>query len=302
MVNRTRGVFLSSVLLAGLALVSSGAAFSALVLLGGPLVLSAGIYPPDLRRARGSSLPQSASDSSTAAARVPVVVELFTSEGCSSCPPADKFLAKLDLQQPVAGVQIIPLEEHVDYWDHDGWRDPFSSPAFTDRQVEYAHRFSLSGPATPQLVVAGRAQFYLNSMPKSRDAILEAMRAPQARVILSLANGTDPGELRAAIQIQDYPANLGKKDDKAEVRLAVTEDSLESDVYAGENSGKHLEHRAVVRKLISAGEMKPDRPFSSEVKVPLDRQWNREHLRIVVFLEAHSSHQIIGAASSALSP
>jgi hypothetical protein len=272
----------------------------------GLLLLAASTVPGSTWRVaaygRGASLHQSASDSSSGAARVPVVVELFTSEGCSSCPPADKFLANLDLRQPVPGALIIPLEEHVDYWDRDGWRDRFSSPVFTDRQVEYAQRFGLSGPASPQLVVAGRAPFYLNSMPKSREAILEAMRSPQARVSLTLAGGAEQNELLASIKVEDYPAKLPKKDDKAEVRLAVTEDGLDSDVRAGENSGKHLEHRAVVRKLVSAGEVKPDRPFSSEVKVPLDKQWNREHLRVVVFLEAHGSHQIIGAATAPVSP
>jgi hypothetical protein len=289
-----RLALVSGVLLGGFALASPGVVFPALSILCEPPRLGAS--------ARNSSLSQSSPDSSSGVARVPVVVELFTSEGCSSCPPADKFLADLDRKQPIAGVQIIPLEEHVDYWDRDGWHDPFSSSVFTDRQVEYAQRFGLSGPATPQLVVAGREHYYLNSMPKSREAILEAMKSPQARVSLVLLTGADPEELRAGIKVEDYPASLPKKDDRAEVRVAVTEDGLASDVRAGENSGKHLDHRAVVRKFISAGEVKPDHPYSSEVKVPLARQWNRDHLRIVVFLEARGSHHIVGAASAPVSP
>src|SRR5580704_11614543 len=91
--------------------------------------------------------------------RVPVVVELFTSEGCSSCPPAEQLLSRMDRTQPFAGVRVIALEEHVDYWNSLGWTDPFSSSQYRIRQNDYGRKFSAEGIYTPQMIVNGQAQF-----------------------------------------------------------------------------------------------------------------------------------------------
>ena len=111
--------------------------------------------------AQNGSAQMATEPSNGGAARVPVVLELFTSEGCSSCPPADALLARLAEQQPVAGADLIALEEHVDYWDHQGWVDPFSSSQWTQRQQDYASRLSDHGLYTPELVVNGRSGFVL---------------------------------------------------------------------------------------------------------------------------------------------
>jgi len=240
--------------------------------------------------------PRQEAQANASAARVPIIVELFTSEGCSDCPRADALLATLDRSQPVAGAQIIPLEEHVDYWDSQGWRDPFSSFEFTARQVAYAGKLHVSSPYTPQMVVAGTSEFVGSAGQKALAAIAAAERLPRAEVSLVVTPGVQERDpIMALVRVDALPDGVGEK---ADVRLAVTEDGLSSNVDAGENAGRHLVHRAVVRKLVSAGHAEPGKPFSADVKIGLERAWNREKLHVVAFLEGRSSGQIFGAATS----
>jgi len=133
-------------------------------------------------------------------ARVPVLLELFTSEGCSSCPPADRLLEFIDQKQPVPGADLIVLSEHVDYWDRLGWRDPFSSPQYTARQQEYASKFSGDGVYTPQLVVDGRFGFVGSDGPEAASAIQKAMR--ERKIAIAISNiARDGNQVTAHIEL-----------------------------------------------------------------------------------------------------
>ncbi|MGH8273973.1 MAG: DUF1223 domain-containing protein [Gammaproteobacteria bacterium] len=182
----------------------------------------------------------------TAQAAQPVLVELFTSEGCSSCPPADALLRRLVTNQPVSGVHIVALEEHVDYWNGAGWRDPFSAAEFTRRQRQYAAAMPEDGVYTPQMVVNGRAAFVGSNSRRARAAISAAGKRPLATISLH-ATYKEKGGLTLHITTHHPPS--GVRDRSVELWLAITEDHLSSRVTGGENGGRDLRHDAVVRKL-----------------------------------------------------
>ena len=189
-------------------------------------------------------------------ASVPVLVELFTSEGCSSCPPADALLAELDSRQPVTGAQAIVLSEHVDYWNHDGWVDPFSSRAATERQEQYARRFGISGPHTPQMIVDGAEEFVGNNPRFAEAAIRSAAQKEKAGVRL-IRQG-------ASVRVEVDPLPAGKHR-KAEVWVAAADESGTSNVKGGENHGRTLRHVAIVRQLRQAGTVSDQAGFRAEV-------------------------------------
>lgn len=229
----------------------------------------------------------------------PVVVELFTSEGCSSCPPADALLMKLETAQPVQGAKVIAIEEHVDYWNHDGWTDPFSSTIWTQRQADYVLKFKGKEPYTPQMIVDGQTQMVGGHELEAREAIQQAASQPQTDVTVS------PGESSGASQ--DFKVRIGKlvgntDKDSSEVWLAITESGLGSSVGAGENAGKDLRHASVLRSLHKIGVAKGngDTTFDSSTKVKFNSGWKRQNLQVVVFIQDRKSLHILGAASIAL--
>ena len=223
-------------------------------------------------------------------ARTPVLVELFTSEGCSSCPPADRLLQKLDQSQPIQNAEAVVLSEHVDYWDHDGWRDPFSGSFFTQRQHQYGSRFGLDDVYTPQMVVNGKAQFVGNDSARAIQAIAEAARAQTISVGISNAmfgNGVLKFRVDAVAPASGKPAELY-------VVLAL--DRASSHVSAGENSGRELTHVSVARQFTTLGMIAPGPVFVKDVEFKLSKDWTPGNIRVIAFLQEPGQGAVLGVA------
>jgi hypothetical protein len=215
----------------------------------------------------------------------PVIVELFTSEGCSSCPPADVVLQHLE-----TGGETIVLGEHVTYWDRLGWKDRFSAETFTLRQEEYVRRFQIDSAYTPQMVVNGQAEFVGSDERRARQEILKAAREPKAKVELAPEDG------QVSIKVSELPAAAKG----ADVILAVTETRLDTDVRGGENGGHRLRHTGVVRSMSAVGRVDgKSSGYVAKARFHLDPSWKRENVKLVVFLQDPTTKKIWGAGSAA---
>ena len=232
---------------------------------------------------------------------VPVLVELFTSEGCASCPLADEVLIRLDEQQPVAGVQVIVVSEHVDYWNGLGWRDPFSSVKYTERQDEF--RKALDEPAsyTPQMVVDGRSALVGSLRAGAYEAIAVAARRRKTALQLQVS-----GQSREEVTVQVEVADLPRLSDGQAVELwfVVTESGLTSNVSRGENARRRLRHAAVARRFELVGTLPAVLPvrYHATITVAIDRTWDRDRLRGVAFLQEAVSRAVVGVAQISLTP
>ncbi len=215
--------------------------------------------------------------------RQPVLVELFTSEGCSSCPPADRVLTTLQYDQLVPNAEVITLAFHVDYWNYLGWKDRFSSSAFSDRQAAYARHFKINSSYTPQMIVDGSFEFVGSNRAKANQII--AARSSQAKTPVNL----DLKGNRLTVSIADIPPHAD-----ATVYLATAESKLITKVGGGENSGSTLEHTAVVRDLLSLGTLKSNsKSFNTERDVPAKSDWKVENLKYVVFVQENASRKVL---------
>jgi hypothetical protein len=215
-------------------------------------------------------------------APVPILVELFTSEGCSSCPPADTLLTRLAAEKIVGGAQVVTLAFHVDYWDRLGWKDRFSSAAFTERQNRYAAAWKTDRIYTPQAVVDGRVEFVGTDVTRALDALASSAARPHATV--TLAPGTDDTPRQRTLRVAiDPPAGATFSGD---VLLAVAQDGLE--------------HTGVVRGVTRIGRVARGAPVRLEsVKVPIDAAWTAGSLRAVVFVQDDRTREIHGTGQLA---
>ncbi len=231
----------------------------------------------------------------------PVLVELFTSEGCSSCPIADALLARLQQAQPVPAADILALEEHVDYWNSLGWHDRFSSQQFSARQTAYIDRLRLNSEYTPQMIVDGTDQFAGNDVVHALRAIAHAAVAPKLALSLSPL-AFDGKHIVGTVRIPKAAASLRDSEvpaaRQADIYAAVVQSIASTQVLAGENGGRTLHHVSVVREMQRIGSVA--QATSARLKFSLDtpKDAASANLRVVVFVQRAGQGAILGAISS----
>jgi hypothetical protein len=224
--------------------------------------------------------------------RVPVLIELFTSEGCSDCPPADKLLEELDTRQPIPGAQAIVLSEHVTYWNHQGWTDPFSMTDIDERQKEYGERFRIDSIYTPQAVVDGAAQMVGNNGPEVTRAVEAAAKTPKEPLTIAEPhwdNGT------AVFSVK------GATDAKARLIGVLAADATTSQVAHGENAGRTLHHVAVVRVMKDFGSSAADgRPLRLSGGALAHGKDASGPVRLVVFAVDRKTGHVVAVAEQTI--
>lgn len=208
-----------------------------------------------------------------------VVVELFTSQGCNSCPPADAFLGELAQRE-----DLIPLSLHIDYWDYIGWRDPFASPALTERQRAYADALSLPYVYTPQVIVQGRYDIAGNR----RDEILAAIekaRATQSNLSIEIERD----------EVEKVKLSAGHAPPEgATIWLAVFDRKHETEVSRGENAGKLLKDYNVVRIFERLGTWTGE---AMEIPMDLQAAGVSSHDRCAIIVQAGRNGPVLAAAA-----
>lgn len=235
--------------------------------------------------------------SQTVSTGTPVLVELFTSEGCSSCPPADKLLGTLQTQQPVPAAHIVAVEEHVDYWDRQGWRDRFSSSRFTQRQSFYAPRLNFEDSYTPQMVVDGAAQFLGSDSAKAFSAISQAAR--KEKIPLMLTTPVVSGRtISGSVTVQDKMTSLPHGD----LYAVLIQPSASTEVKGGENGGKRLNHVSVARAFARVGKIQDlsHGPVDFKMNAPADT--DPAGMRLILFAQLPSQGPIRGIAEATITP
>jgi hypothetical protein len=226
----------------------------------------------------------------TSPAYTAALIELYTSEGCDSCPPADRWLSRPALEPTES--RAVALAFHVDYWDRLGWRDRFGSAAFTARQYEEVHRQHTGFAYTPQVVIQGR-DFPQWRSPEQPEAAIAAANARPSRAAIDLAaqrRGTRAVEVDVTVRIPERRDRAN-----ARVHVALVQGALASDVAAGENAGKRLSHDHVVREW-RAG-FKPDSNGDVRERITFALPAETGPLAIVAFVEDAGSGDVLQALS-----
>lgn len=220
------------------------------------------------------------------------MLELYTSEGCNSCPPADRWFSALP-QQGIALQAAVLLAFHVDYWNQLGWPDRFSQARFSQRQREVAARASSGVIYTPQLVLDGRDLRQDYSVEQLRSTLNAINREPgQAKIEAELSNSADV--LRVIAEVEVLAAARGQG---VRAWVAAFENGLHSRVTAGENRGRLLQHDYVVRELAGPFSIGADGHVRLDHQIKLQRGWDAQHLGVAIFVERANSGEILEATA-----
>jgi len=245
--------------------------------------------------AAGAALPGMAAGAADATAKPKVVlVELFTSEGCSTCPPADDLLRKVNGTLTDAGQLIVGISEHVTYWNSLGWTDPFSSPIYTERQNAYGTSFGLDGVYTPQMVVNGRQEF----VGSDRSSLVRALRKEQDEVA-----PVDVRILSTSVAGSVLTVNFSAAGDKAfhgaDIVAVVADDIDSSSVPRGENSGRTLKHVAVARSIARVAKLQAVAQQTVQIPLPASIRTTQGH-HLILFVQVGGAGRVLGADSKPL--
>jgi hypothetical protein len=223
-----------------------------------------------------------------------VLVELFTSEGCSSCPPADALLRQVNGSRTSAGLLVVGISEHVTYWNQLGWSDPYSSPVYTDRQNAYGQRFQLDGPYTPQMVINGTEQI----VGSDRAALAQAVQKEEEqkpRMSLRILSSSVAGN-KLTVKFSaggEVPAK------GVDVIAVLADDSDKSNVLHGENSGRLLAHVSVARSITRVGKVQAAGERTVQIAIPSTFQASQGH-HLILFAQTPGNGRVLGTDTKPL--
>ena len=217
-----------------------------------------------------------------------VLVELFTSEYCPTCPPAEALLKQLENEQSNADAEIITLALHVNYWDAPAYKDKFASPIFTRRQEIYSQKFNINGTYTPQMIVDGEKYFVGSDLQKASRAIKESVKNEKADVEISVETDEKYKQEKLQAKITNLPAH-----ENSTVFLAFAEDKPKIELN---NSVKNVAKVSIVRNLQGLGILNANQnEFQAETFLQIQPDWKKENLKLVVFVQENKSRKIIGS-------
>ncbi len=226
-------------------------------------------------------------------AKSTVLVELFTSEYCPTCPPAEALLKQLEEEQPNENAEIITLALHVDSWDAPGYKDAFASPVFTRRQEIYSQKFKINEIYTPQMIVDGEKYFVGSNLQKASKAIKDSLESEKADVEISVGWSEKYKQEKLSTRITNLP-----KHENSTVFLAFAEDKPKD---AASKSVRNISRVSIVRNLQGLGMLTADQQeFQAETFLQFQPTWKKENLKLIVFVQENRSRKIIGSGRISL--